>query len=407
MRRPFKFKLRLHTQIFIGLILGIAAGLIFKAQVGYIKFIGDIFMLLLKMMIAPMVFLSIVGGIASLGDLRKLGRIGAKTLFIYAATMSLAVINGLILVNLIQPGVGADITSASIPKPLEAAPMSFGQFFDTQLKGILKNPFGALSNGDVLAIIAFAMMFGSALVAMGEKGQSLIKTLEVASDATMWLVEKIILLAPYGVFALMANTIAESGLEVLISLGKYMATVLLGLAIHVCFVMTPLILIFGRINPIAFWRGMSEAIGVALSTSSSAATLPVSMRCVEHNLGVSSRITSFVLPLGVTVNMNGTALYEAVAAMFIAQAYGIQLGLPQQILIFITAIAAAVGAPGIPSAGLVTMAMVLTAVGLPIEGIGLILAVDRFLDMCRTAVNVADDAVGAVIVARTEGELHK
>ena len=371
-------------------------------------FLGRIFILLLKMVIAPLVLSSIVCGVASLGDVRHLGPMGAKTLVYYVCTTFIAVVIGLVLVNVIRPGVARSDAGrrAFEQKKQEAAqqaarePETVGSFLRKQIDKTLVNPFEALASGNVLAIIVFALLLGATLTTLGEQARPLVAFFNSLNAAMMRIVDLVLRVAPIGVFALMATFMADLGWEGLKKLVVYMLTVMAGLAIHGLIVLPAVLYLLARRSPLAFMGQMRDALMIAFSTDSSSATLPVTMECAEQNAGVPRRITGFVLPLGATVNMDGTALYEAVAAMFIAQVYGVEMGLAQQVLIFLTATLAAVGAAGIPSAGTVTMAMVLTAVGLPLEGIGIILGVDRILDMCRTTVNVWGDAVGAAVVGR-------
>ena len=351
------------------------------------------------MIIVPLILASVVTGVAGVGDVRNLGRIGGKTLVYYLNTTGISVIIGLILVNLVQPGRGADIGLSAIPERLKEGGPSILQ---TLLHIIPTNPFRALVEADVLSIIAFALLFGAVLTTLGERGQTLIGFFEGLNEGMLKITDLVMRLAPLGVFALMADIVGHTGIGVLKPLAKYMFVVLVGLLIHGAGVLPLLLRVVGKTPAFAFTRQMSSALATAFTTSSSSATLPISMECAERNAGLPNRIVSFVLPLGATINMDGTALYESVAAMFIAQAYGIELTLGSQMVIFLTATLAAIGAAGIPGAGLVTMAVVLKAVGLPLEGIGLILAVDRILDMCRTTVNVWGDCVGAAIIARSE-----
>jgi Na+/H+-dicarboxylate symporter len=317
------------------------------------------------------------------------------------ATTLLAVGVGLILVNLFEPGVGVEL---GVEKDAEVA-LATAPSVVSVIKDIIpKNLFKAMAEDKVLSIIFFSLILGAALSSVGKKAKPLVSLFEAFNSVMMKITDWIMRLAPLGVFALMASTIGQMGLSVIKPLALYMATVALGLGIH-AFITLPILLgVFGRYSPLKFIRNMFSAVATAFSTASSAATLPITMDCLEKNAGVSNKVASFVLPLGATVNMDGTALYEAVAAMFIAQAYNIDLTLGQQLVIMLTATLASIGAAAIPGAGLVTMVIVLKAVGLPLEGIGMILAVDRLLDMCRTAVNVWGDACGAAVVARMEGE---
>jgi len=394
-------KLKVHTQILIAIVLGVVVGILLGEKTAHIKIVGDMFIRLLKAIIIPLILASMVAGIVSLGDVRKLGRIGLRTFIYYTATTTLAVGVGLILVNLMKPGVGVDIGIEA------AADLSGGEVPSVVsiIRDIIPaNIFDAMAKDKVLSVIFFSLLLGVAISSVGEKGRPLVTFFEAFNMVMMKITDWIMRLAPFGVFALMAYTIGSMGLSVIKPLIVYMATVVLGLTIHACVTLPVLLKTFGKYSPLKFFRDVFSAVATAFSTASSAATLPITMDCLQENTGVSNKVTSFVLPLGATVNMDGTALYEAVAAMFIAQAYGIDLSIGQQLIIMLTATLASIGAAAIPGAGLVTMVIVLRAVNLPLEGIGMILAVDRILDMLRTAVNVWGDACGAAVVARLEGE---
>lgn len=407
--------MKLHWKIIIGMAVGVVVGLtinessavpnaiktpfsvVFSPIIGPI---GQIFIKLLKMLIVPLILASMVTGVARVGDIRKLGGLGAKTLSFYLVTTFASVFVGLLLVNLMRPGVGAPSIGGNVPEVVRTQ-VTIGSIL---LNMVPANPVKAMAEMQILPLIVFSLLFGAVLTTMGSKGKPLIDLFESLNAAMMKLTDWVIRLAPYGVFALLAAVVAETGPGIFANLGKYMATVALGLAVH-ALVTLPLILkLVGGINPRWYFEKVAPALTTAFSTASSSATLPLTIDCVETKAKVPPRVSSFVLPLGATINMDGTALYESVAAVFIAQVYGIDLTLGQQFLIFLTATLAAIGAAGIPSAGLVTMAIVLNAVGLPLEGIGVILAVDRLLDMCRTAVNVWGDTVGCAVVARLTGE---
>jgi len=399
-----RLKLKVHTQIIIAIILGITAGLLLKEKAGHLKIFGDLFIRLLKLIIIPLIMASMVAGIVSLGDIRKLGRIGLKTFVYYMATTTLSVAVGLILVNLMNPGAGVDIgtqTSSEIADRDVPSPLSIVEDI------VPSNLFEAMAQDKVLSIIFFSLLMGVAISSIGQKGKSLVTLFESFNDVMMKITDWIMRLAPFGVFSLMAHTIGTMGLSVMKPLMTYMLTVVIGLAIHACITLPLLLRFFGKYSPVKFIRDLFSAVATAFSTASSAATLPITMECLQENTGVSNKVTSFVLPLGATINMDGTALYEAVAAMFIAQAYGIELSIAQQLLIMLTATLASIGAAAIPGAGLITLVIVLKAVNLPLEGIGMILAVDRLLDMVRTSVNVWGDACGAVVIAHLEGEQLK
>ena len=404
------FKLKLHNQIFIAIILGVIVGALTPGAVPYLSFLGDIFMAALKMIIAPLVFASILVGTANMGKATKLGTIAGKTVAFYMTTTFIAVLLGLVLVNVIRPGELPEERKAEarqLAEERQAAhkTLTVGDFLHKQIGKVLQNPFTALAETNVLAIIFYSLFLGIILATMGERGKPVIEVMNSFNDAMLKMTHFIMLYAPAGVFALMAKTISQKGLDAIVQLGWYMATVLAGLGVHGIIVLPLILLLLARVSPWRYFNHLKEALLVSFSTASSSATLPVTMNCVEEKAGVSNRVAGFVLPLGATINMDGTALYEAVAALFIAQFHGIHLGMGQQVIIFLTATLAAVGAAGIPSAGTVTMVMVLHAVGLPVEGIGMILAVDRILDMCRTTVNVWGDAVGAAVIARSEGEV--
>ena len=394
-------KLKIHTQILIAIVLGIVAGILLGEKTVHIKIVGDMFIRLLKAIIIPLILSSMVAGIVSLGDVRKLGRIGLRTFIYYTATTTLAVGVGLLLVNLMKPGVGVDIgAEAAVDLSGREVPSVVSIVRDI----IPANIFDAMAKDKVLSVIFFSLLLGVAISSIGEKGRPLVTLFETFNTVMMKITDWIMRLAPFGVFALMAYTIGSMGLSVIKPLIVYMATVVLGLTIHACVTLPILLKTLGKYSPLKFIRDVFSAVATAFSTASSAATLPITMDCLQENTGISNKVTSFVLPLGATVNMDGTALYEAVTAMFVAQAYGIDLSIGQQLIIMLTATLASIGAAAIPGAGLVTMVIVLKAVNLPLEGIGMILAVERILDMLRTAVNVWGDACGAAVVAQLEGE---
>jgi len=407
--------MKLHWKIIIGMAAGVVVGLAINESSpvpGLIKTplsavfgpiigpVGQIFIKLLKMLIVPLILASMVTGVARVGDIRKLGGLGGRTFVFYIMTTFASVLVGLIAVNLLQPGAGAPAMGGDVPDAVRTQ-VTIGSIL---LNMVPANPFKAMAEMQILPLIVFSLLFGAVLTTMGEKGKPLMDFFESLNEAMMRLTDWIIQLAPVGVFALLAAVVVETGPGIFANLGKYMATVLLGLAVHALITLPLLLKLVGGANPKRFFGKVAPALTTAFSTASSSATLPLTIDCVETKAKVPPRVASFVLPLGATINMDGTALYESVAAVFIAQVYGIDLSLGQQVLIFLTATLAAIGAAGIPSAGLVTMAIVLNAVGLPLEGIGMILAVDRILDMCRTSVNVWGDTVGCAVVARLSGE---
>jgi len=404
-------KLKLHWQILIAFIAAIIIGILLPQYADYFKWLGDLFLRALKMIIVPLVFTSVVSGVANLGSTASLGRLGLKTLTYYITTSIMAILTGLILVNLIKPGTNADLGFRVDAPELTS---STGTLSEIILRMIPTNIFDALVSADMLAIIVFAILFGFFIPKVDNKYSKFLSDLfNSVFEVMMKLTSFIIKFAPIGILGIVTGVVADQAsdktklLSMMQHLGIYMITVLIGLAIHL-FITLPLILKFvGKAKPYLHYKAMSLPLVTAFSTSSSSATLPLTIEAVENNSGVSNKISSFVLPLGATINMDGTALYECVAAMFIAQAYGIELSFLQQMIVVVTALLASIGAAGIPMAGLVMMSVVLTAVGLPLEGVGLILAVDRILDMSRTVVNVFSDTCGAVVVAKTEGETLK
>jgi Na+/H+-dicarboxylate symporter len=371
-----------------------------------VKTLGDLFINGLRMLVVPLVLFSMITGIANLGDIRHVGRTGWTTMLYFLATTGLAVVLGLILVNLIQPGIGTDVSLID-PAAAERAKSKHFSIYDVITGLVSPNLIQAMVQTDILPIILFGLVFGAILTTLGERGKIVLQLAEGCNEAILKFVQLIVGFAPIGVFGLVGSKV---GLEVLkgnllgemARLGKYVVTVELGLVIH-GFVFLPVILfLFTRRNPLSFIKASSEALMTAFSTASSSATLPVTLECVEKIANVSPRYARFVCPLGATVNMNGTALYEAVAAMFIAQAVGRPMTPGDQIVIFLTATLAAIGAPGIPEAGLVTMVVVFEAVGLDPVHIGTLISIDWFLDRCRTTINVWGDMVGAAVVERMD-----
>ncbi len=393
------------NSILIGIVVGTVAAflgvLLFGAEMVRWEFLGTLFLKALKMVIVPLIVASIVVGIAGLGDVRALGRIGGWTLVYYAVTTGMAVALGILMVNLIQPGRGVELATDMATPEVIAGRETMG-FREIVLSFFSDNIVRAMAELDMLPIIVFSLFFAAVLTTVGEKGRPVVAFFDGLNAAVMKMVHVIMLATPIGVFGLIAGRFGRAGdLATLIGgLGKYMAAVLIGLGIHAIVVLPLILAIWGRRNPLGYALGVSPALLTAFSTASSSATLPLTIECTEQRNRVNRKAAYFVLPVGATINMDGTALYESVAAIFIAQAYGIDLTAMQQVVIFLTATLAAIGAAGIPQAGLVTMVIVLGAVGLPLEGIGLILAVDWLLDRFRTAVNVWGDACGAGVIDR-------
>ena len=399
---------KLLFAILIGITFGIIIGGTIPEIGRSIQFLGELFLKALFVMVVPLVISSMIVGVSSLGDIRQLGPLGTRTVLFFMVTTGIAVIIGLLLVLAIhpgEPGNGIDSSNLSnVSKQLEDKPSTISSLLHTILTSLIpKNLFSAMVNVEVLPLIIFSLVFGGVLTTIGENGQIVIRFFEGVNEAIMAMVHFLMWTAPIGIGALIAGRLGEAGgfsgfWPQLVSLGAYAATVIIALLIHALFIL-PLILHFiGKQSIPSYARNLSTALTTAFSTSSSSATLPLTMKAVIDEHGISSRTARFVLPLGATVNMNGTALYEAVAAGFIAQSYGIELSFAQTVIVVLTATLAGVGAAGIPEAGLVTMVIVLKAVNLPIEGIALILAIDWFLDRCRTTVNVWGDAVGAAVI---------
>ncbi len=414
-------KLKLHWQIVIALILAVLAGS-FTGTDGSLfglvfydayAFVGTLFLNALKMLIVPLIASSIVVGIAGMGSSGSLGRLGGKTLGYYMLTSLLAITVGLLMVNIISPGVidgepvrdmiGLSADTAEIQAKVEGR--GAGDVAEVFLRMVPTNVVAAAANGQMLGLIFFSLLFGYFMtrIASGPRG-TLQNFWQGIYEVMMLITDWVMKFAPIGVFALVAKVVASTGFDAFRPLAMFFFTVVLALGVHFFIVMPVLLRVFARVSPAKHFRAMAPALLTAFSTSSSSATLPLTLECVEKNAGVSNRTSSFVLPLGATVNMDGTALYECVAAMFIAQAYGIELGFATQFTIVMVALLTSIGVAGIPAASLVAISIILAAIGLPVEAIGLILAVDRILDMCRTTVNVFSDSCGAVIIARSEGE---
>ncbi len=403
---PFSFwtKLKLWQKIIIALVLGVIVGPILGPYGEYVKPIGSLFINLIKMLIVPLIFSSLVVGICSMDDIKKMGRIGAKSFGIYLLTTAIAITIGLIIGTLLQPGAGLEM---ELPKDM-AAGKEAPAFIQTLLNMVPKNPVAAMSSGAVLQIIVFALMLGVAINLAGEKGRPVAAIFESFAEIMYKMTHIVMAFAPYGVFALMAWVSGKYGLDVLLPLGAVVLGVYVGCIVHVLLTLTGGgIMLFARLNPVRYWRGIIDAQAVAFTTTSSSGTLPVTLECARTNLGVSKPVSSFVLPLGATINMDGTALYQGVAALFVAQAFGIDLSTGQYVTIILTSTLASIGSAGVPGAGLIMLSLVLTSVGLPLEGLAIIAGIDRILDMARTTVNVTGDLMVSVLVAKSEGELDE
>jgi Na+/H+-dicarboxylate symporter len=410
-----------HWQILLSLSLAITAGILtsnetvilgFKPYDLY-TFIGKLFINGLKMLSIPLILTSIISGMASIGSDAMIGKMGMRTVLFYIFSSLCAITIGLVFINLIQPGYEInlkDINHHNLTEELKASfntadASSFTQLTNIFYQMLPNNIFQAAANGQLLGLIVFSLLFGYFILHTKEKHRELLKdfwagSLETVMLFTMWFLR----FAPIGIFGLVAKSISETGFDTLLPMIHFFFTVLAALMCY-CFVVLSFILYFvSKVNPWQLLKALLPALLTAFSTSSSAATLPITLECVEKNAGVSNKISSFVLPLGTTVNMNGTALYEGMAAIFIAQAYGLHIGIDKQFIVLIMALLTSIGVAGIPSASLVAITIILSAVGLPLESIGLLMITDRLLDMFRTAVNVYGDACGAVIIARNLGE---
>lgn len=390
--------------------VGAAAGALAGESIApNVSWLGTLFIRSLKMIIVPLVLFSIISGVASVPHGAGLRRLFGKTLGYYVLTSLLAILVGLVLVNIIQPGRGANLVGTAHRDLPELQTATSAVALLNQI--IPENIIDALAGAQMLSIIFFCILFGIAIAALPDEPRySLVRFFDAGFQAMMRLTGWIIRLAPLGVFALITTMVASTGFGTFKALGLYMFTVAAGLAIHMFVTLPLLLIVLGRINPRIHFHNMLEALAVAFSTASSGATLPVTLRAVEHRVGVSNRISSFVLPMGATINMDGTALYECAGVLFISQVLGFHLGVGQQALVVVTALLASIGAAAVPSAGLVVIFLVLDAVGLkgPEVGtiVGAMLAIDRPLDMYRTSINVLSDSVGAAIIARSEGELN-
>ena len=407
-------KLGLTGKIFIGIFLGAILGLILKGLPdgmlkntilldGILKIMGTGFISSIKMLVVPLVFVSLVCGSSSMGDIKKLGRIGGKTLCFYLITTAVAISLALGIGKLINPGFGLDMSSLITEQPTIGESKSL---VDIVLGMIPGNPVQALASGEMLQIIVFSLLLGIAMSMVGKKAEPLRKLFESANEVCMKMVSIVMLLAPYGVFALIANTFATTGFDAIFSLLKYMFAVSFALVLQAFLVYSGLVKLSTGLKLKPFYKKFASVAAVTFSTASSNAALPLTIETMEE-LGVDNSVASFTLPLGATINMDGTAIMQGVACIFISQLYGIDLGIGSLLTIILTATLASIGTAGVPGVGMITLSMVLSSVGLPIEGIGLIMGVDRLLDMARTTVNVMGDCACTLVVSNSEGELNK
>jgi len=409
-------KIKLHWQVAIAMLIGIIIGLVFQniysskpegAVYSVIISLGTIFIRLLRMVIVPLIFTSIVSGVASIGDSKSVGRLGLKTFVFYFFTSLFAILIGLTVTNILEPGIGAKIPFNDNFDP--NAINTTSSPFEILIRMIPLNPFNAATTGDMLGVIFFSIFLGVSITKVKQESRVFLQNVfNSLFDAMMNITESIIKLVPIGVFGLIVKTVSVAGFGMFKTVGLYMITVTIGVAIHFFIILPSIYFIFTRINPLIHFKAMASALITAFSTSSSNATLPLTIRSVEKNAGVSNKISSFVLPLGATVNMDGTALYECAGVIFISQVMGLELTLAQQFVVVLTALLASIGTAAIPSAGLVTIFIVTQAIGFKDADvaviIGTMLAVDRPLDMFRTMTNVWSDSIGTVIIAKSEGE---
>lgn len=395
-------KIPLWQKIIGALVLGLITGITLGESAQVLKPIGTLFINLIKMLIVPLVFVTLVTGIIAMEDLKKMRRVGIKTFLIYMITTAIAITIGLVVGIILEPGTGVALDAAKNMTVTQAP-----SIVNTLLNIITKNPFSSFANGDILQIIFFAIILGVSINLAGDKAQAAKNFFNSIAEAMYKMTEIVMGFAPFGVFALMAWVSASYGMDVLLSLGKVIVAVYVASIIHLIFTIGGGILFFAKLNPIKFFKGIVSAQTVAFTTTSSSGTLPITTEDCIKNLGVSKPVASFVLPLGATINMDGTALYQGVCAMFVAQAFGIQLGMQEYMMIILTSTLASIGTAGVPGAGLIMLTLVLTSVGLPIEGVAIIVGIDRILDMARTTVNVTGDAMTSVLIAKNENELDE
>ena len=404
-------QISLNTQILAGALAGILLGLgisvsgseplAIQAGLHAAGLIGMLFIDLLKMVMIPLVFTSIAVGVANLRAHKQMHKVWKATLGFFVFSMTVAIMLGLAAANIFRPGDGLQLAMfQDAIQEFQTRQMPLSEFFAQFFGSLFQNPITALAKGDVLAVVVFALLLGIALVIGGERYSNILVLLQELLELMLMLVGWIMRLAPLGIMALLLKLVATQDIALLGTLAEFVVLVVGTTLLHGVVVLPLILYLVTRMSPLRFWRGAREALVTAFATSSSSATLPVTLRCVEQHLHVKRDIAGFVLPLGATLNMDGTALYEAAAALFIANLAGIELNLAQQMIVFVTAMIAAMGAPGIPSAGMVTMVMVLQSVGLPAEAIAILMPVDRFLDTFRTAVNVEGDMVGSLVVQK-------
>lgn len=409
-----KKDMSLTSKVLVGLVVGLVTGIIvFNLPKGVLKddilinglfqLLGQVFLRGIMMLVVPLVFISLVNGAASIGDVKKLGRIGVKTVGFYLTTTAVAVVIALLLGFFVKPGVGLDMSAIEVVETTVNPKTPLVQIL---YEMVPSNPIAAMASGNMLQIIVFAIFTGIGLSLLGDKAEFLLNLFSALNDLVMKLVSMVMIFAPIGVFGLIAKTFATVGYAAMIPLMKYILTVYIGLFIHLILVYGGLLKGFTGLSPGKFYRKFLPAMSVAFSTASSNATVPVSLELCEKELGVPKSIASFTIPLGATINMDGTAIMQGVATFFVAQVYGVDMTMGMLLTVILTATLASIGTAGVPGAGAIMLSMVLQSVGLPLEGIGLIMGIDRLVDMGRTAVNITGDAVCTTVIAKQEGELN-
>ena len=409
--------MQLSSRILLGMVLGIILGLILNSLGGadpdktpiiswfvnnVFDVVGQVFVISLKLLVVPLVFFSLVCGSASMGEDVKMGQVALKTVSLYLMTTAIAVSLALTIANIVDPGVGINTSEAANYVAKEAP-----SFKDVFIGIFPSNPFQAMVEGNMLQVIVFAILVGIAILQAGESGNKVLRGCQMISDVIMRMVSILMNLAPYGVFCLLAKLFTGQGFSAIVNLALYFGTIVFVLLLHASVVYTTIFTIFTRLNPVTLFKNMRPAMLFAFSTSSSNATMPITLNVAKNRVGAHNSIASFTVPLGATVNMDGTAIMQGIATVFIAQAYGLDLSMTEYFAVIATATLASIGTAGVPGVGLITLAMVLQQVGLPVEGIGLIIGVDRLLDMLRTVVNVSGDGMVTAVVANSEGRLDK
>ena len=409
--------MQLSSRILLGMVLGIILGLILNSLGGadpdktpviswfvnnVFDVVGQVFVISLKLLVVPLVFFSLVCGSASMGEDVKMGQVALKTVSLYLMTTAIAVSLALTIANIVDPGVGINTSEAANYVAKEAP-----SFKDVFIGIFPSNPFQAMVEGNMLQVIVFAILVGIAILQAGESGNKVLRGCQMISDVIMRMVSILMNFAPYGVFCLLAKLFTGQGFSAIVNLALYFGTIVFVLLLHASVVYTTIFTIFTRLNPVTLFKNMRPAMLFAFSTSSSNATMPITLNVAKNRVGAHNSIASFTVPLGATVNMDGTAIMQGIATVFIAQAYGLDLSMTEYFAVIATATLASIGTAGVPGVGLITLAMVLQQVGLPVEGIGLIIGVDRLLDMLRTVVNVSGDGMVTAVVANSEGRLDK